>query len=153
MFRQKGPKPYLPVRDPAGPWSTTPNQDGSETRSEVKSHLSAQTVFAKEVGFGLPAQPRPRQVSKWKQKKQSLFGMIKAIGGFFFCGHPRLRARRSQSPESTFRRELFERSEFSRHLIRGGGGGTPLGPRTGENGFGHFCLNKSDSSRGDETPL
>ena len=32
--------------------------------------------------------------------------------------------RRSRSPESTFRRELFERSEFSRHHIRGVGGGT-----------------------------
>jgi hypothetical protein len=37
---------------------------------------------------------------------------------------PRLRTRRSWSPESTSRRGLFERSEFPRHLIRGGGGGT-----------------------------
>ena len=51
---------------------------------------------------------------------------------------PRLRTRRSWSPESTSRRGLFERSEFPRHLIRGGGGGTPLGPRLGENGFGPF---------------
>ena len=32
--------------------------------------------------------------------------------------------RRSRSPESTFRRGLFERSEFLSHLIRDGGGGT-----------------------------
>jgi len=37
----------------------------------------------------------------------------------------RLRARRRWRPESTFRRGLFEQSEFPRHLIRGGGGGTP----------------------------
>jgi len=70
LFRQKEAKPFLPVRGPSnlaqkqafrGAWSTTPNQDGSETRSEVESHLSTQTVFAKEVGFGVPAQPRPRQ--------------------------------------------------------------------------------------------
>ncbi len=28
----------------------------------------------------------------------------------------------------------------------------PAGPRTGGNGFGHFCRNKSASSRGGETP-
>ncbi len=55
LFRQKEPKPCLPVRDPAGPWSTTPNQDGSETRC-------AQTVFARKVGFGAPAQPRPTRL-------------------------------------------------------------------------------------------
>ena len=27
-----------------------------------------------------------------------------------------------------------------------------MGPHTGENGFGHFCRNKSASSRGDDTP-
>ncbi len=37
---------------------------------------------------------------------------------------PRLRTRRSRSPESTVRRGLFERSEFPSHLIRYGGGGT-----------------------------
>ncbi len=26
-----------------------------------------------------------------------------------------------------------------------------MGPHTGKNGFGHFCRNKSASSRGDET--
>ncbi len=36
LFRQKDPKPCLPVRDPSGP---TPLQDGSETPS-------AQTAFA-----------------------------------------------------------------------------------------------------------
>ena len=28
----------------------------------------------------------------------------------------------------------------------------PVGPRTGKHGFGHFCRNKSDSSRGRESP-
>ena len=46
LFRQKDPKPFLPVRVPAGAWSTTPNHDGCATRSEVQSHLSAQTVLA-----------------------------------------------------------------------------------------------------------
>ncbi len=89
LFRQKEAKPFLPVRGPSdltqkqglrGPWSTTPNQDGSETRSEVQSHLSTQTVFAKEVEFGGAVQPRPRQErkGKWRQK-QILFGMIQAI--------------------------------------------------------------------------
>ncbi len=54
LFRQKDPKPFLPVRVPTGAWSSTPNQDGSETRC-------AQTVFAGEVGFGAEAQPRPTQ--------------------------------------------------------------------------------------------
>jgi len=82
LFRQKEAKPFLPVRGPSdlaqkqslrGLWSTTPNQDGSETRC-------AQTVFAREVGFGVMPQPRPRQEKKrkWKEEK-SLFGMIKAI--------------------------------------------------------------------------
>jgi len=52
LFRQKDPKPFPPVRGSMSAWPTTPNQDGSETRS-------AQTVFAKEVGFGAAAQPRP----------------------------------------------------------------------------------------------
>ena len=54
------------------------------------------------------------------------------FGLFFFCGNHRLWMRRSWSPESTSRRELFESfdraqdrlREFSRHLIRGVGGGT-----------------------------
>ena len=46
LFRQKDPKSFLPVRVPAGAWSTTPNHDGCATRSEVQSHLSAQTVLA-----------------------------------------------------------------------------------------------------------
>ena len=37
-------------------------------------------------------------------------------------------------------------------LIRDGGGGTPMGPCTGGNGFGNFCRNKSASSRGRESP-
>ena len=70
-------------------------------------------------------------------------------------------ARRSLRPESTSRRRLFEQSEFLSHLIRDGGGGIPEslllsrlgGPRTGRNGFGSFCRNKRDSSRGGETPF
>ena len=55
LFRQKEAKPFLPVRVPSdlaqkqglrGPWSTTPNQDGSETRCKVQGHLSAQTALA-----------------------------------------------------------------------------------------------------------
>jgi len=74
LFRQKGPKPFLPVRGPfdsaqgrpTGNWSTTPNpstplragQDGSETRSEMQSHLSTQTVFAEmSIRGGGPAAP------------------------------------------------------------------------------------------------
>ncbi len=40
------------------------------------------------------------------------------------AGCPTRWTRRSRSPESASRRRLFERSEFPRHLIRGGGGGT-----------------------------
>jgi len=76
----------------------------------------------------------------------------KAFVFIVFAFH-RLRARLGRRPESTSRRRLFERSEFLSYLIRGGGPGTPLGPRTGEHGFGHFCRNKSDSSRGVETLL
>ena len=36
----------------AGAWSTTPNHDGCATRSEVQSHLSAQTVLAEGVDSG-----------------------------------------------------------------------------------------------------
>jgi hypothetical protein len=42
LFRQKDPKPLLPVRDPPGPSTFTLNQDGSGTRS-------AQTAFAEEA--------------------------------------------------------------------------------------------------------
>jgi len=43
-------------------WSATPNHHGSETRGVYPEPCRrAQTVFAKEVGFGAPAQPRPRQ--------------------------------------------------------------------------------------------
>ena len=42
LFRQKCPKPFFPVRGPAGPSVSAPNQDGSGTRS-------AQTAFAKKV--------------------------------------------------------------------------------------------------------
>ncbi len=38
--------------DSAGAWSTTPNHDGCATRSEVQSHLSAQTVLAEGVDSG-----------------------------------------------------------------------------------------------------
>ncbi|MDT7043808.1 hypothetical protein [Candidatus Nitronereus thalassa] len=47
----------MPVRGPAGAWSTAPNHYGSETRW-------AQTVFAKEVGFGAAAQPRLTRVKR-----------------------------------------------------------------------------------------
>jgi len=59
----------LPVRGPSdlaqkqglqGAWAITPNQEGSETRSEVQSRLSTQTVFAKAVGFWAAAQPRQK---------------------------------------------------------------------------------------------
>ena len=46
LFRQKEAKPFLPVRGTTGNCSTAPNPDGSETRCEVQSHLSTQTVFA-----------------------------------------------------------------------------------------------------------
>ncbi|MDA0738266.1 MAG: hypothetical protein O2999_05885 [Nitrospirae bacterium] len=46
LFRQKEAKPFLPVRGTPGNWSTTPNQDGEETRYKVQGHLSAQTVLA-----------------------------------------------------------------------------------------------------------
>ena len=45
------------------------------------------------------------------------------MDGSFPFSHPRLRVRRSRSPESTSRRRLFEHSEFLSHLIRDGGGG------------------------------
>jgi hypothetical protein len=54
LFRQKDPKPFLPVRGPEGAWAATPNHNGSETRS-------AQTGLAKEVGFGVEVLPRPTQ--------------------------------------------------------------------------------------------
>jgi len=73
LFRQKDPKPFSPVRGPSDPaqkqalrgaCSTTPNQDGSETRC-------AQTVFAKVVGFGAAAQPRPtRDILRGNKKEQ-----------------------------------------------------------------------------------
>ena len=44
-------------------------------------------------------------------------------------------------PNRHFWRGSFEWSEFPSHLFRCGGGGTPLGPRTGGNGFEHFCRN------------
>ncbi len=161
LFRQKDPKPFLPVRGPSdiaekqflrGPWSSTPNQDGSETRC-------AQTVFAREVGFGVPAQPRPTQVLiedktepriKLNEEKVNVGRKTSATNLYIFLKfwHPRFWMRRRRSPESTFRRELFERSEFSRHLIRDGGGGTPLGPQTGGNGFASFCRNKRRSPAG-----
>jgi len=40
-FRQKYQKPFLPVRGPAGPSASAPNQDGCATRS-------AQTVLAEK---------------------------------------------------------------------------------------------------------
>ena len=79
-----------------------------------------------------------------------------------------LRAWRSQNTELTFRRGLFERSEFPRHLIRGGGGGIPenlllsrlVGAGHRQEWFWSLLRNKKpalsrvegDSSRGDENP-
>jgi len=58
LFRQKDPKPFLPVRVPAGARPTTPNHDGCATRSEVQSHLSAQTVLAEgSIRGSAPAAP------------------------------------------------------------------------------------------------
>jgi len=57
LFRQKDPKPFPPVRVPAGAWSTTPNHDGWATRSEVQSHLFAQTVLAEGSIRGSGAAP------------------------------------------------------------------------------------------------
>jgi hypothetical protein len=62
LFRQKNSKALLPVRGTTGNWSTAPNQDGSETRC-------AQTVFAKEVGFGVVAQPRTMQCNTKTDRK------------------------------------------------------------------------------------
>jgi len=91
LFRQKEAKPFLPVRGTTGNWSTTPNQDGSETRS-------AQTVFTKEGGFGVPAQPRTKAGGR---RGQHIFERMRPIGlerivlskklelcfeGFPFCG-------------------------------------------------------------------
>ena len=45
LFRQKCPKPFSPVRGPSGAWSTTPNHDGSGTRS-------AQTALAEKSDSG-----------------------------------------------------------------------------------------------------
>ncbi len=54
---------------------------------------------------------------------------------------------------------LHLRASCAAIMIRGSGPGTRRvcprgseGPRTGKNGFGHFCRNKRDSSRGDDTP-
>ncbi len=116
--------------------------------------------------------------------------LIFVVQGFAFT----LRwARRSLRPESTFRRRLFEQSEFLSHLFGTEAEGpvrewwksppaafslleglnvrtsTPRpsrdlrpcwrtfspfseGTRTGKYGFGHFCRNQSDSSRGRESP-
>ncbi|MDA0738095.1 MAG: hypothetical protein O3A59_03980, partial [Nitrospirae bacterium] len=69
------------------------------------------------------------------------------------------------APNRLLWRRLFESfgktqdrlREFLSHRIRAGDGGTPEslrlcagseGPRTGRNGFGYFCRNKSSSSAG-----
>ena len=45
QLEQRTQNHVLRARGTAGNWSTAPNQDGSETRSEVQSHLSTQTVL------------------------------------------------------------------------------------------------------------
>ena len=58
LFRQKDPKPFLPVRVPPGAWSTTPNQDGSGTRC-------AQTTFAeRSIRGGGPAAPNAGNIGE-----------------------------------------------------------------------------------------
>ena len=116
LFQQKEAKPFLPVRDPSdltrkqalrGAWSATPNQDGSETPFKVQSHLSTQIVFAKAVGFGPEAQPRPMQ-ERWENGNKVYLEGLRLVEAVSFYGHCRLRMRRNRRPESTFWRELFE---------------------------------------------
>ena len=72
------------MRGPAGPWSTTPNQDGCATRSEVQSHLSAQTVLTKGADSGRrPSRAqrgeRPRPEGPMKSEKE--FPIPEMTGG------------------------------------------------------------------------
>jgi len=48
IFRLCATLPTLSEQGLQGPSASTLNQNGSETRSEVQSHLSTQTVFAKK---------------------------------------------------------------------------------------------------------
>ena len=55
LFRQKDPKPFLPQRGPKGvPGEAFLPSGGCATRSEVKRHLSAQTVLAENPGGKKP---------------------------------------------------------------------------------------------------
>ena len=71
LFRQKDPKPFPPVRVPAGKLRPGTELYGCATRSEVQSHLSAQTMLAKIVEFGTAAPPRPKAV-KFQDKSDKL---------------------------------------------------------------------------------
>ena len=57
---------FVPTRPQGGPSASAPNQDGCATRSEVQSHLSAQTVLAQGVDSVL----RLRRAQRGEEKRQ-----------------------------------------------------------------------------------
>ena len=161
LFRQKCPKPFPPVRGPLGPSASVPNQDGEGTRS-------AQTALAKRpIRYGGSAAHEGGETLK-KNVQFSNWGMGKPTIALHFS----LRAKLS------LLFNIFVVQGFAFHCVGRGGAGVPnrllgegclsrassfailfgteaegpAGPRTGKHGFGSFCRNKRDSSRGRESP-
>ena len=96
LFRQKEPKPFLPVRGPTGSFASVPNQDGSGTRSEVKSHLSAQTALAERpIRYGGEASPNAGAQLVTEKRGQTAFLNIPKKGKVW--GQVRVRGQFSHS--------------------------------------------------------
>jgi hypothetical protein len=122
----KGPKtilacarPLRPCSEASSPGSLVHHPESRWLRNSLRSDSLRQRG---RVRGGGPAASNAGE--EYRDRNKFYLKCPKSIEGFSFGGHSRLRMRRSRNPESTSWRELFERSEFSRHFIRGVGEGT-----------------------------
>jgi len=92
LFRQKEPKPCLPVRGPPGPSASAPNKMARELAPRCKATFPLKQPSPRSR-FGAPAPPHPTQGTKGGKKISNLsndrgaFVLERSVN--FQCRHPR----------------------------------------------------------------